>query len=108
MQSLGKSTHNQTIERLWRDLYDGCLCLFYEFFCTLENQDVLNAGDDYQLWCLHYVFLPIINRHLSNWKNAWVHYPLHTERNKTPMQFWISGRQELWGFPGPAGEVFQV
>lgn len=108
MQSLGKSTHNQRIERLWRDLYGGCLSLFYELFYTLENQDVLNADDDCHLWCLHYVFVPIINRHLSNWKDAWVHHPLRTERNRTPMQLWISGLQEAWGFLGPEGEVFQV
>lgn len=107
MQSLGKSTHNQRIERLWRDLYGGCLSLFYELFYTLENQDVLNADDDCHLWCLHYVFVPIINRHLSNWKDAWVHHPLRTERNRTPMQLWISGLQEAWGFLGPEGEVFQ-
>ncbi|CAH3122845.1 unnamed protein product, partial [Porites lobata] len=103
----GKSTHNQRIERLWRDLYGGCLSLFYELFYTLENQDVLNADDDCHLWCLHYVFVPIINRHLSNWKDAWVHHPLRTERNRTPMQLWISGLQEAWGFLGPEGEVFQ-
>lgn len=103
----GKSTHNQRIERLRRDVYDGCLCLFYELFYTLEHQYVLNADDDCHLWCLHCVFLPIINRHLSNWKDAWVHHPLRTERNKTAMQFWISGLQEALGFLGPEGEVFQ-
>ncbi|CAH3188561.1 unnamed protein product, partial [Porites lobata] len=83
------------------------ISLFYELFYTLENQDVLNADDDCHLWCLHYVFVPIINRHLSNWKDAWVHHPLRTERNRTPMQLWISGLQEAWGSLGPEGEVFQ-
>ena len=31
-----------------------------------KNKVLLNADDDCQLWCLHFVFLPIINRHLSN------------------------------------------
>lgn len=103
----GKSTHNQRIERLWRDLYGGCLGLFYEIFHALENQDVLRPDNECHLWCLHHVFLPIINRHLNSWKDAWVHHPLRTERNKTPMQLWISGLQEAWNSLGPEGEVFQ-
>ena len=25
------------------------------------------------------------------WRDAWVHHPLRTEGNKTPMQLWIGG-----------------
>jgi hypothetical protein len=28
----GKSTDNQRIERLWRDVYEGVLSLFYQMF----------------------------------------------------------------------------
>ena len=28
----GRSIHNQRIEKLWRDLYFGCICFFYNFF----------------------------------------------------------------------------
>lgn len=31
-----KSTHNQRIERLWRDVYDGVLRFFTTFFTTLK------------------------------------------------------------------------
>jgi len=88
----GKSTHNQRIEHLWRDVYGGCLSLFYQLFQYLEVNHLLDADNDDHIWCLHYVYLPMINKHLQTWKNAWVLHPLSTEKNKTPMQLWISGR----------------
>lgn len=93
----GKSTHNQRIERLWRDVFCGCLSLFYELFHELEYQGMLNPDDELHLWRLHFVFIPIINRHLNNWRAAYIHHSLRTEHNKTPMQLWISGLSEAWG-----------
>lgn len=29
---VGKSTHNQRIERLWRDIFEGVLSFFYDLF----------------------------------------------------------------------------
>lgn len=87
----GKSTHNQRIERLWRDIYDGCLSLFYQIFQYLERQALLDTDNEIHIWSLHYIYLPMLNNHLQTWKNAWVHHPLSTESNRTPMQLWISG-----------------
>jgi hypothetical protein len=58
---------------------------------------MLNPDDESHMWCLHYVFIPIINRHLNNWRAAYVQHSLRTEHNKTPMQLWISGLSEAWG-----------
>ena len=33
----GRSVHNQRIERLWRDLYSGCICFFTPFFIFLKT-----------------------------------------------------------------------
>jgi hypothetical protein len=105
---IGKSTHNQRIERLWRDVFAGCLSLFYELFYDLESQNILDPNSDAHLWCVHYVFLPIFNKYLTNWKNAWVHHPMRTEKNKSPMQLWIRGLQEAWGSQSIEDEVFQA
>jgi len=106
---LGKSTHNQRIERLWRDVFNGCISLFYNAFYQMEQCGVLDPNNDIHLWCLHYVFLPVINRHLTNWRNAWVHHPLRSERNSTPMQLWIRGLNRVWGSNSVISrEVFQV
>ena len=33
----GKSVHNQTIERLWRDLFCGCIHMYYHLFYSLKK-----------------------------------------------------------------------
>ena len=35
--------------------------MFYELFLDLERCGILDPNNDVQLWCLHYVFLPVIN-----------------------------------------------
>jgi hypothetical protein len=89
--TIGKSTHNQRIERLWRDVFEGCLSLFYQIFQYLETQNLLNVDDDIHMWCLRFVYLPMLNNHLQIWKSSWVHHPLRTAGNKSPMQLWILG-----------------
>lgn len=74
----------------------------------MEDHGILNPDEDAHLWCLHYVFIPIINRHLTNWKNSWVHHPLRTERNKSPMQLWIRGLQAAHGSQTTEDAFFQV
>ena len=53
----GRSVHNQRIERLWRDVYDGVINIYYELFHHLEDCGVLQPTDEIHLYCLHFVFL---------------------------------------------------
>ena len=69
---------------------------FYDLFHYLECQNALDPDNDRHLWCLHYVFIPIINRQLEKCL-VWVHHPLHTDKNMSPMQLWIRGLQAAWG-----------
>ena len=87
----GKSIHNQRIERFWRDLFTGCICHFYTLFRNLEEVSVLNADDSMDLFALHFVCLPLINQHLRCFAEGWCHHRIRTEKNKTPLQLWISG-----------------
>ena len=51
----GSSTHNERIERLWRDMYRCVSCHYYELFYALEEDrilDPLNKTDLYYLHCL--------------------------------------------------------
>ena len=90
-------------------MFAGCISLFYNVFHELERSGMLDPNDDIHLWCLHYTFLPVINRHLKNWKNAWIYHPLRSERNATPMQLWIRGLNSICGNGSTIDrEVFQA
>ena len=51
----GRSVHNQRIERLWRDVFSGCISLFYHLFYSLEDAGILEPSNDADLFALHYV-----------------------------------------------------
>ena len=87
----GKSVHNQRIERLWRDVFQGVLKPFYILFHLMEDYGILDPCDETDLWCLHYIFLKEINDCLSRWVEAWIRHPLRTEHNRSPLQLWITG-----------------
>lgn len=89
----GKSCHNQRIERFWRDLFHGCLFLFYYVFSFLEENGHLSVNDEIYLFCLEYIFLPRINRHLALFTAGYDNHPMRSEFNMTPNQFWLQGLQ---------------
>jgi hypothetical protein len=87
----GRSTHNQRIERLWRDLFNGCISFFYYFFYYLEELNLLDVTDPLDLYALHFVFLPVIQNHLDMFRTGWAHHKVRTEGNRSPQQLWILG-----------------
>ena len=82
----GKSTHNQRIERLWRDVFTGVLSYFYDLFYYLEDEGYLDPLDEHHLACLHYV---IINKRLKLWRHAWANHRMRTTKT-TPWKLWLS------------------
>lgn len=91
----GKSCHNQRIERLWRDVFHGCTFIFYYVFWYLEENGYLEIDNELHMFCLHYVFLPRINRHLDLFRNGYDNHPLRTESNMTPNQLWVYGLNQV-------------
>ena len=87
----GKSTHNQRIERLWRDVYEGVLSYFYQLFYFMEEEGILDSLDESNLAALYYVFVPLVNAKLDIWQSAWAHHRIRTAR-ATPAQLWLSGQ----------------
>ena len=92
---VGKSVHNQRIERMWRDVYEGVIGFYRELFYHLESVSMLDPDNDLYLFCLHTLFIPRINRHLKSWREAWVKHPMRSEHNLSPEQLWTSGLQRI-------------
>ena len=89
----GKSVRNQHVERFWRDLFQGSLSLFYNLFYHLEETGLLDPLDPVHLFCLHYVYLPLINQSLNIFCESYSRHHVRTAGNSTPICLWIAG---LW------------
>ena len=87
----GSSTHNQRIERLWRDMHRSVTILYYRLFYYMEHHDLLNPLDEHHLWALHYVYLPRISRSLKEFRNSWNNHPMRTTSHKSPIQLFTAG-----------------
>ena len=90
----GSSVHNQRIERLWNDTF-RCVChSFYSLFYELEEIGVLSPNDELQLFALHYIFLPRLNKQLKEFQSSWNNHHLCSEHGFTPNQIWLQGLQD--------------
>ena len=87
----GRSVHNQRIERFWRDMFSGCISLFYYLFYNLENCGLLCPNDEVDLFSLHYAFLLRINANLKIFCQAYNRHRLRTEGNRSSLQLWLQG-----------------
>ena len=61
----------------------------------MEEINILDPDNDIYLFCLHYIFIPRINRHLEMWKAAWIRHSVRSEHNKTPEQLYTCGLQSI-------------
>ncbi len=98
---VGSSTHNQRIERLWRDVFRCVAVLYADVFKELENNEKFNALNETDMFCLHTVFLPRINRDLKAFIECWNNHPLSSSNNLTPNQLFIQGALEQNMVPTP-------
>ena len=74
----GSSTHNQRIERLWRDLHQSITKMYYQLFYFLEHHGLLDPLNEVDIYSLHYVYLPRINTAISVFRDGWNNHGLRT------------------------------
>ena len=90
----GRSVHNSRIERLWRDVYQAVVLLFYDFF-MMERQGILDPDNERHLFCLHSIYKSIINEMLEKFLDAWNNHKMRTASNKSLLQLFIKGMQQI-------------
>ena len=88
---MGRSVHNQHIERLWRDLFTGCVSYFYNLFYHLEGHGLLDPPNNADVLAVHITFLPKLQKQLDAFQHGWCHHRLQTEHNHTPHQLCLRG-----------------
>ena len=89
----GSSVHNCRIERLWRDVYTQVLSTYLRVFRELEDTSALDSENEVDLFCLHYVFIPRVNKSLQSFLTGWNHHGLSTENNLSPLQLYTAYSQ---------------
>lgn len=104
----GKSVHNSRIERLWRDVYQAVLSMYYDLFYSLESNRLLDPDNEDHIYCLLLVYKLSINNSLNAFVKSWNNHKIRTARNKTPLQLFIMGMQEVHENQGTvASEYFE-
>ena len=87
----GKSVHNQRIEHLWYDVNWVIVSHFLNIFLFLEHSGILDPTDGVHLFCIHLVYIPLINNVINQFIGQWNNHPISTQCNFSPNQLWIQG-----------------
>ena len=71
-------------------MFIGQLRILLKCF-KLESEEILDTLNEVDVFALHYVYLPILNRCLQEFKESWNNHTLSSEGNMTPYQLFIEG-----------------
>ena len=57
----------------------------------MEDEEILDPFNEFDLAALHYMFLPLINDTLDVWRQAWSKHRMRTIKS-SPICLWVSGQ----------------
>ena len=63
----------------------------------MEEDNLLDPLKGTDLYCLHYIYIPRINKGLNQFQEAYSHHRLRSENNRSPFQLWTHGLIERSG-----------
>jgi hypothetical protein len=91
---VGRSVHNQRIERLWKDMKVDAVDEFIRVFEKFKSAGV-NFLDDIDCFCMHLLFVPLINHELARFAARWNRHKVSTMRYKSPLQVIMQADYEV-------------
>ncbi|CAC5369865.1 unnamed protein product [Mytilus coruscus] len=78
--STGRSTGNQRIERLWRNLSESFTSFWRNKFAYLRDAEIVCTAEPLHIECIRYCFLPLIRRQLQEFMETWNEHRLRRQR----------------------------
>lgn len=91
----GSSVHNERVERLWRDVNRCVSSTFSKTMRDLERNGLLDPLNETDMYCLHHIFLPRINKCAAEFQETWNNHALSSEGNMTPYQLYFEGLNHI-------------
>jgi transposase InsO family protein len=89
---VGKSVHNQRIERFWRDLRIIVTDKYIQFFHSLGPLRVQPE----EIWVIQHLFLTRIQAELTSYQGAWNNHPMRMEHMRSPLQLNLAGTRSYY------------
>ncbi len=87
---VGRSVHNQRIERLWADVNRVVSEFYKQLVQYMEHCEILDSTSEVHLWVLHFVYLGRIQRSAREFCQQWNHHTLSSQ-TMTPLAMWHMG-----------------
>ena len=91
----GSPVHNQRIQQLWCNYFCCVRLLLYNLFYFMEDTGIFSSDSENDMFCLYFIFTPLINQALRLFKCSSNNHKLLTEGNLTPHQLYLTVTQYL-------------
>ena len=105
----GRSVHNQRIERLWRDVRVNVIDFYRTVFYAFANQHEVDFSDEKTVYCIHYLYLGLIQEDLNSFTASWNKHGIRTTTgNRSPEQLLILNEHLTAAAPEEVDEDYGI
>ena len=72
----------------------------------MERAGLQHPEDEIDLFCLHYLAIPLLTSTLQEFVTSWNNHSLRTERERSPLQLFAASLQNLREYADVTGTQF--